>query len=305
MRTTRPFRFAAGILAITAAHAAGQELEPRSYSASPTGAHFAAVAYGISTGDIIFDPSVPITDVKADVRNVAVGIGQTFAIGHMQGLFTAAIPYAWGYLSGKVGGTTDSAVSRAGIADARLKVSLNIIGSPALTPQMFASTPASRFIFGASLALAVPTGQYDPQHLINVGTNRWAWKPEVGASYNFNKKLYLDLYAGVWLFAPNYDFYPGTAKRTQDPLTSLQAHASYTFAKWIWVAADATYYAGGGTQVNGGPTTARQDNSRIGLIAAITVGKGQQVKFNYSDGASARVGSKFQTFGIGYQVLWF
>ncbi len=80
---------------------------------------------------------------------------------------------------------------------------------------------------------------------------------------------------------------------------------SYTFAKWIWVAADGTYYAGGGTQVNGGPTTARQDNSRIGLIAAITVGKGQQVKFNYSDGASARVGSKFQTFGVGYQVLWF
>jgi hypothetical protein len=57
--------------------------------------------------------------------------------------------------------------------------------------------------------------------------------------------------------------------------------------------------------VNGGPTTARQDNTRIGLIAAVTVAKGQQVKLNYSDGASARVGSKFETWGIGYQVLWF
>ncbi len=65
---------------------------------------------------------------------------------------------------------------------------------------------------------------------------------------------------------------------------------SYTFARWIWVAADGTYYSGGGTQQNGGATTARQDNTRIGLIAAITVAKGQQVKLSYSDGASARVG---------------
>ena len=76
-------------------------------------------------------------------------------------------------------------------------------------------------------------------------------------------------------------------------------------ARWLWVAADGTYYAGGGTQQNGGPTTARQDNSRIGLIAALTVAKGQQVKMSFSSGASARAGSKFTTWGVGYQVLWF
>jgi hypothetical protein len=305
MRIPRQFVIFAALLAIIARSAAAQELEPRSYAASPVGANFAILAWGLSTGAVIFDPSIPITDVHADIRAVTVGYGHTFAIGHMQGLFSAAIPYVTGYLTGTVGGTTDSAVNREGIGDARLKVSLNIIGSPALTPAEFMKTPASRFILGASLAAVVPTGQYDPQHLINVGTNRWAWKPEVGASYNFNRKLYLDLYAGVWFFAPNYDFYPGTNKRTQDPLTSLQAHVSYTFVRWLWVAADATWYSGGGVQVNGGPTTARQDNTRIGLIAAVTVAKGQQVKLNWSYGATARVGSNFTTWGIGYQVLWF
>ena len=304
MRFHRKSSLAVALLAITTA-AAAQELEPRSYSASPVGANFAIVGYGLSTGQVIFDPSVPITDVHADIRGVTFGYGHTFAIGHMQGLFSAAIPYVTGYLSGVVGGTTDSAINRAGIGDTRLKISLNIIGSPALAPADFMKTLPQRFIFGASLAVVVPTGQYDPAHLINIGSNRWAWKPEIGASYNFNRKLYLDLYAGVWLFAPNYNFYPGESKRTQDPLTSLQAHVSYTFARWIWVAADATYYAGGGTQQNDGPTTARQDNTRIGFISAITVAKGQQVKLSYSVGASARVGSKFTTWGIGYQVLWF
>jgi hypothetical protein len=305
MRIPRRSALATALVAITAVRAAAQELEPRSYSASPVGANFALAAYTLSTGDVIFDPSLPFTDVHADVRGVTMGYGHTFAIGHMQGLFSAAIPYVTGYISGVVGGTIDSALNRAGIGDTRLKLSLNIIGSPALTPAEFMKTPAHRFILGASLAVVVPTGQYDPEHLINIGSNRWAWKPEIGASYNFDRKLYLDLYAGVWLFAPNYDFYPGTSKRTQDPLTSLQAHVSYTFARWIWVAADATYYSGGGTQQNGGPTTARQDNTRLGLISAITVAKGQQVKLSYSVGASARAGSKFTTWGIGYQVLWF
>ena len=37
-------------------------------------------------------------------------------------------------------------------------------------------------LIGASLTVTMPTGQYDPARLINPGTNRWGFKPEIGIS---------------------------------------------------------------------------------------------------------------------------
>jgi hypothetical protein len=294
------------LIAAPTALATAQQLEPRAYSASPVGANFAAASFSNSFGQLLFDPVVPISDATASIRIVALGYGRTFAIGHLQGLVTAVIPYAWGELSGKLGASpTDSTIYRSGFGDIQAKVSLNIVGSPALTPQEFAKTPAHRFIFGASLTAVAPTGQYYPSKLINVGTGRWAFKPEVGASYNFNSKLYIDLYVGVWLFGDNTNFYPGSSDKSQAPLESYQLHVSYTFTRWLWVALESTYYTGGGTQVDGGATAFRQYNSRLGALAAINVTRRQSIKLSYSGGASARVGSNFRTVGVAYQVLWF
>jgi hypothetical protein len=267
--------------------------------------NFAVIGYAYSWGEVIFDPSLPVTDVQAKVNGVSVGYGRTIRIGKMQGLITVAVPYAWGTLSGVVGGTIDSTIHRSGFADLRAKFSLNLLGSPALTPKEFATTPAHRFILGASIAVVAPTGEYVPEHLINVGSNRWAYKPELGVSYNWNRKLYLDFYAGVWLFGDAEDFYPGSNTKSQDPLTSLQLHVSYTFSKKLWAAFESTWYSGGDTHVNGGPAKGRQDNRRVGLLASYAITPKQALKLNYIIGATARVGSKFQSIGVAYQVLWF
>jgi hypothetical protein len=306
MRSRRAFLFATTLLAAIAARSFTQQLEPRAYSASPVGTNFAAVSFSNSFGQLLFDPAVPISDATASIRIVGLGYGRTFAIGHMQALVTAVVPYAWGELSGKVGPSpTDSTIYRSGFGDIQVKASLNILGSPALTPQEFAKTPAHRFIFGASLTTVVPTGQYYDTKLINIGTDRWAFKPEIGGSYNFNKKLYIDLYVGVWFFADNTNFYPGSSVKSQDPLETYQLHVSYTFAWWLWVALESTYYTGGSTQVNNGPPASRQYNSRLGALAAISITRRQSIKLSYSGGASARVGSNFRTVGVAYQILWF
>jgi hypothetical protein len=306
MRPRRDFIFPVLVLVLATAAAGAQQLEPRAYSASPVGANFAAASFSNSFGQLLFDPVVPISDANASIRMVGLGYGRTFAIGHMQGLVTAVLPYAWGELSGKLGPSpTDSTIYRSGFGDIQAKVSLNIIGSPALTPQEFAKTPAHRFIFGASVTTVAPTGQYSSSRLINIGTGRWAFKPEIGASYNFNTKLYIDLYVGAWFFADNTHFYPGSGVKSQDPLETYQLHVSYTSARWLWVALESTFYTGGGTQVNNGSTTARQANSRLGALAAISITRRQSIKLSYSGGASARVGSNFRTVGVAYQVLWF
>lgn len=46
----------------------GQELEPRAYSPSPTGANFLVVGFGELSGSVLFDPTLRISNVSANLR---------------------------------------------------------------------------------------------------------------------------------------------------------------------------------------------------------------------------------------------
>ena len=280
----------------------GQDLEPRSYSASPVGTSFAGLGLGRSSGDISFDPTIPVTNVTATIYAPALGLGRTFGILGRQALLTAALPYAWGNLSGDVG-NDETSIYRSGLADVKTRFSINLRGSPAMTPAEFARRTHRSFIIGTSLFITAPAGQYSGQKLINLGTNRWSFKPELGVSYPV-KKLDLDLYGGAWFFMDNGNFYPGLMNRSQAPLTTLQAHVSYTVRRGLWVAVDSTWYGGGETTVNGGSPTERQSNSRLGATVSLPLGKWQSLKIAYSSGVSGNIGSKFNTVSVGWQHIW-
>ena len=145
---------------------------------------------------------------------------------------------------------TTSVTSRdlSGIADPQVRFAVNLIGGPALRPLEF-SRHKPETTLGASLTVSAPFGQYDPSRLINLGTNRWAFKPELGISQPVGDWAF-EFYAGVWLFTDNNDFFGGQVKR-QDPLASYQVHVVYTVRPRLWAAVDFTYYAGGSTTVNG------------------------------------------------------
>lgn len=297
--------FACVALCMLIAPLTAQELEPRAYSASPTGANFVVVGFARSSGGVVLDPSLPVTDVHADIYSPVFGLGRTFGLFGRQALVTAALPYAFGSISGKVGPQLQQAsITRSGLADLRAKFSINLRGSPALSPREFAQANHHAVIVGASLSIQAPTGQYGSTKLINLGTNRWALRPEMGVSYPW-KKFYFDLYAGAWFFTENDSFFPGNSLRQQDPLPSLQAHISYTLHPKLWLAFDGTWYTGGATIVNNGPPGERQNNSRLGVTLSLPVNKHQSVKIAFSDGVTARVGTNFNTVSVTWQFLWF
>ena len=283
--------------------ARAQELEPRAYSASPVGANFVVAALTRSSGDVVTDPSLPFTNVEARVGAFAVGYGRTLDLFGRQALATVALPYAWGKVEGDVG-TETRRVTRSGLADLKARFSVNLIGNPARSREEFAASHERRILFGASLALSAPTGQYDPTRLVNLGTNRWAFKPELGVSVPWGK-FDLEAYGGVIFFTRNPAFYPGTVVRDQSPLGALQAHVAYTFRPNLWLAADATWYSGGATTLNGGLPTARQENTRVGGTLSVPVGRRQSVKLGYSNGVAVRFGQRFETIGVSWQYLWF
>ncbi len=279
-----------------------QDMEPRAYSSAPIGTNFVAVGGGNTRGALLFDPALPIEDAQADLNLGAFGYARTFALAGKQGLVSGGVLYARGELKGLLSGV-ERVSGRSGLTDLRVRVSLNLTGPGALTPAEFAKAP-HRTIVGVSLAVQAPTGQYDPERLINLGTNRWAFKPEVGVSVPAGR-WFLDAYAGVVLFTDNDTFYPGESTRKQDPLGTLQGHASYTFKNRAWVAFDATWYGGGDSTVDGGEPAGRQNNTRIGGTASIPIAPHQSIKIAASTGAWVQSGSDFTTGLLTWQMTWF
>jgi hypothetical protein len=288
-----------GLLAL-ASRVDAQELEPRAFSPNPTGVNYLVIGYSRSTGSVLFDPSVPVTDVDARFSAAVVGYGHTFGLFGRSANATLVTPYAWGSASGNVGDMR-GAVSRSGVADATFELSVNVLGGPAVSTAEFSQRTPETTV-GASLLVDIPVGQYDPSKLINIGTNRWAFRPQIGVSQPVGA-WYLECFAGVWLFADNNDYWNG-ARQSQSPIASLQLHASYTFKPRLWLAVDATGYRGGQTTVDGVDKANLQANSRIGVTLSLPAGRGQSVKLAYSDGATTRVGASFRTLTLAWQYSW-
>lgn len=281
--------------------AAAQEMEPRAYSPSPVGANFLVLGGGYSTGGAVFDPSIPITNVNADVTSTSLGYVRTFALCGRSASAGIVQPYVWGTVSGDVFEQFRS-VDRSGVGDTRLRFGLNLLGGPALTPAEFAKRRPERAL-GSSVVVVVPTGQYYPDKLINIGANRWAFKLEVGFSQPA-RRWSLEAYAAAWLFTDNGDFFGGQV-REQAPIGAFQGHISYTFKPRLWLASDATFYAGGRTTVDGTKNADYQANTRFGITFSAPVGRRSSVKVSWATGATTRIGGSFDTIGAAWQFLWF
>jgi len=298
-RPRRPLALAA-LIFLASAVLAAQQLEPRAYSPSPVGANFIVAGYTYQTGDVVFDPSLPFSDVTANINGTALAYVRTFDLLGRTASAGLIVPYAWWHIQGKVQEVARE-IHRAGLADLPLRFAVNLLGGPATTPAEFAKRQPETTL-GFSLVVVAPTGKYDSSKLINIGANRWSFKPELGFSQPIGR-WFFDVYGGVWLFTTNQDFFGGQTKH-QDPIGVIQAHVSYNFRPRLWVAADYTYYWGGQTTVNGRANADLQRNSRVGLTASVPIARAQSLKFSWSRGATTRIGADFSTYSVGYQFLW-
>jgi hypothetical protein len=278
-----------------------QQLEPRAYAPAPVGVNVVGVAAGYSSGDVALDPSVPISNAQARVDLFAPYYARSFGLFDRQAGISLVLPFANFEGDGDVQGETRH-IRLTGAGDPVLRFSINLLGSPALTPKQFA-TRTRETVLGASLSVMAPLGQYDSTKLVNLGTNRWAFKPELGLSQPLGN-WDLEVYAGVWLFTDNNNFYGGQVRK-QDPLVSTQTHAVYTFQPGLWASLDYTYYVGGATTVGGQPKNDRNDNSRAGLTLALPVAKQQSLKLTWSRGVSVRIGQNFTALGASWSYAWF
>ena len=297
-------RLAAAIFAIAAfgivTEIQAQSIEPRAYSNAPVGLNFLLVGFQGSRGALDLDPNLPIEDTNAEVDLGIIGYVTTLDVAGNSAKLGLVVPYASLLVDGFVGGVVREREID-DFADPSFFFAYNFHGAPALSAQEFGSYQQD-LIVGFTVKVTAPLGDYDSDKIINLSTNRWTIKPEIGVSKAIGKWT-LETSAAVAFFTDNDDFNNGL-KREQEPIYSTQFHVTYTFPGNIWLAAGATYYEGGTTTIDSVKKNDLQKNWRTGVTLALPVDRSQSIKFYGSSGVSTRTGSNFDTFGVAWQYRW-
>ena len=285
---------------LAAAGACAQDLEPRSYSNSPVGLNFLLAGYAYTEGSVAFDPAVPLTDAQLHTNTAVTAYAHSFGAWGKSAKFDVIVPYTW--LAGSALFVGQQRVREVnGFGDPRLRLSINFFGAPALSVKEFAGYTQD-VIVGASLAVTPPLGQYDASKLVNIGTNRWSIKPQLGFSKAWEAWI-VEIAPGITFYTDNTDFLNGGTLK-QDPLYSAQGHVVRGFTNGIWVALDGTFFTGGRTTINGIKGDTLQSNTRMGMTVALPVDRHNSIKLYASSGTSSRTGSNFNAAGIVWQYRW-
>ena len=291
-------------LASAAPQLYAQDLAPRAYVITAVHTNAINTTWSFYDGGLNLNGTIPVTNATG-TYNVSI-----FSYYHSLNFFgrsaniVAYLPYAVGTFQGDLSEQHRS-VYRSGLLDSSFRFSVNLMGGPAMQPKEFAKWKQKRLL-GLSLRMVAPTGQYSGKKLINWGSNRWAFKPEVGYSERWGHWV-LDGYAGVWFYTTNSAFYAGPVTKPQDeaPIGALEGHLSYDVKPRFWVSLDANFWSGGITSLSGIRNLAtKQTGSRIGATASFPISKHQSIKVSYSNGTYIVFGGNYQNVSVSWQYSW-
>ena len=292
---------------VLAASGWAQDLAPRAYIITPIHTNAVTLAYSFSTGNLIFDGSAPITDATATISTPILSLFHTLSFFGRSANFTASLPYGVGDFRGTVAGAEAHAY-RSGMLDSSIRFSVNLKGGPAMDQRDYVKW-RQKTLLGVSIRVVAPTGQYDSSKLINYGSNRWAFKPEIGLSRRWGHWV-VDTYAAGWFFTANHDFFspdPASPKntRTESPVFAFEGHLSYDVKPRLWASFDGNFWVGGSTSINGveNPST-QQRNSRVGATMSVPVMRHYALKVSYNRGAYIRYGGNYDTVSVAWQYSW-
>jgi len=265
-----------------------QEIEARAYSNAPIGVNFV-------TGGIAQAKSGAYT-----ITTEALSLTHVLDVAGQSGRLTLILPYAELSGSSTVRGQVINA-SAEGLSDPMIKASVNLYGAPALSAEQFNSYQQD-LIIGASLAATIPWGQYNNAQMVNVGGNRSVIQPGIGASQAIGPWR-LELAGMASIFTSNTN-YMGNNTLSQNPVYSTETHVIYYFPNTAWISADATYFFGGQSYVNGTAVSGSQENWRFGSTFSYPINQHNAIRITGSTGVYSRTNTSYDMLGISWQYRW-
>jgi Putative MetA-pathway of phenol degradation len=227
------------------------DLAPRRWSHLPVGINVAGVAYAYTEAEFLVDPTILLEDVQMKLDTWAGKYIRTFALFDKSARIDLTQAYQEGQWRGLVNGVAAEA-SRSGWSDTFVRLAVNLYGAPPLRGKEFAayrSGMTTETIVGLALAVRLPTGEYIEDKLINLGQNRYAFRPQLGVVHDRGKWT-AETTGEVAFYTENDKFFNGNS-RTQRTRYFIHAHLTYTFRPGLWVGAGIGYDNGGENSING------------------------------------------------------
>ena len=301
--TPRPLLIALFALTVSSftnrAHA--QFTDAHAYDNTPVGTNQLELGYAYARADASIDTSVVIGGATVHLNQGLIDFTRYFGAFHRLMWVEATVPIA--RLDGSVSGT-DIRGSTTGLGDSSYQVGILVKGGPALSMAQFESYEPTTTL-GLSLTMTAPTGSYDPQRILNLGSDRWSFKPEIALRYPFGpqQKWQLDGYANVYFFTDNTSYH-GKQILRQEPLAGLEGHLSYSFNDAVWLSLDTRYAFRGSTSVDG----VAQDDSQRGVIVGTEVGASinsrHSLLFGFAGAVVHQNAPAIVGFTLKYDFVW-
>lgn len=207
------------------------ELQPGTWNHMPVGTNFAGFGYAYTEGDIFVDPTLLLEDVKFKNQTLVRKYIRTFKLFDKSARVDLTQGWQEGNWEGLLNGVKSS-ISRNGLSDTLLRFALNLYGAPPLSGKSYKtyrSEKAVETILGTGLTVRLPTGEYMEDKLLNIGKNRFGFRPQLGMVHT-RGKWRLELTGEVAFYTDNSEFYNGQTLE-QAPLFIIQSHLTHTFTQ--------------------------------------------------------------------------
>jgi hypothetical protein len=278
-----------------------QFTDPRTYDNSPVGVNQVELAYAFAHTNTSIDTSIIIADAELNVNQGTVTYTRYFSFLHRVAWAEAGVPVAG--VDGVVTGTNIRG-STTGAGDSTYEFSMLLKGGPALSVAQFASYKPQTTV-GISLTMTAPTGQNDADKILNLGSNRWSFKPEIAVSHPFGPKQSweFDGYANVYFYTDNSS-YRGTETLRQQALPGLEGHISYSFTPSVWASFDTRYSFGGDTFVNGSNQKNAQQNFILGSEVNVSLSPQNVLVLEFARALVHVNGPTATGFAVKYTYSW-
>ena len=283
------------------ASARAQFTDAHNYDSAPVGLNQLELGYSFVHGDAALDPSLVITGADLNLSQGIVDYTRYFGLFHRLIWVQASVPVAG--LNGSISDLNIES-STAGAGDSSYALAMLVKGGPALSLAQFDDYNRTTAV-GVSLTVTAPTGLYNADKILNIGSDRWSFKPEVALSHPFGRdqKWQLDVYANAYFYTDN-TAYHGREILRQEPLAGLEGHISYSFNDRLWVSLDTRYSFRGTTHVDGVDQNNAQQNVIVGSETSVSINARHALLLEFAKAAIHQNGPAVIGFSVKYDYMW-
>lgn len=287
--------------ALAVSHAFAQFTDPHTYDNTPTGTNQIELAYAFARSNSSIDTSLIVAGAKLDLNQGSIQYTRYFGLLHRTAWVEPGVPIAG--LNGSISGINISG-STVGTGDSSYTFAMLLKGGPALNVAQFENYNPTTTI-GTSLTITAPTGLYNSDKVLNPGSDRWSFKPEIALSQPFGpeQKWQIDAYANTYFYTDNTSYH-GVEILRQQPLVGLEGHISYSFTNNVWAAVDTRYSFRGETLVNEVNQNNSQQNFILGSEVNVALNARNSLVFEFGKALVHQNGPAISGFSVKYDYSW-